>query len=112
MGALKIDCYCNEKQMEKIVGMVAGHLNDSDRSEIADFDDQVGDLRVCVEFETNMDEVTLKASEVLDADWDFLPEDSAVLTSRLRSVVSDYNRSQKEMRYQAHHVLKERGQEL
>ena len=106
MGALKIDCYCNERQMEKIVTLVAEHLSDSDKGDIADFDDVVGDVRVCVEFEAYMDTVQLKTSEILDNDWDLLYEDSAVFTSRLRTVVSEYNRTQKDFRYQAHHVLR------
>jgi len=105
MGALKIDCYCNERQMEKIVSMVAEHLADSDRGDISDFDDVVGDVRVCVEFDAYLDAVSLKASEILDNDWDLLYEDSAVFTSRLRAVVDEYNRSQKDYRYQAHHIL-------
>ncbi len=111
MGALKIDCYCNEKQMEKIVGMVAGHLHDSDRGDVADFDDMVDDMRICVQFDTYMDTVNLRISEVLDSDWDLLYEDTAVFTSRLRTIVDDYNRNEKEAGYQAHHVLDDRWNE-
>ena len=50
MGALKIDCYCNEKQMASLVKAVTGHLYESDRSEIPDFDDVICGVRVCVEF--------------------------------------------------------------
>lgn len=109
MGALKIDCYCDEHQMKKIVDTVTEHLSDSGRYNIANFDDQIGDVRVCVEFDTYMDTVKLKVSEVLDSDWDLLYEDTAVLTSRLRSVLTDYNKDNKEIRYQAHHVLKDRA---
>lgn len=108
MGALKIDCYCNETQMEKMVSMVTKHLSQSDRSEISDFDDVIDDVRVCAEFETYMDSVVLKTAEVLDSDWDLLDEDSAVLASRLRSILDEYNRSNKEIIYQAHHVLADR----
>lgn len=94
MGALKIDCYCDEKQMASLVKAVTSHLYDSDRSEISGFDDVINGVRVCVEFDTYMDEIQLKTSEILDEDWDLLYEDSAVLTSRLRSVVNDYNRSE------------------
>lgn len=108
MGALKIDCYCNEKQMEKMVKMVANHLNDADRREIHDFDDIIGEVRVCVEFDNYMDSVRIKNAEVLDNEWDLLYEDSAVLTSRLRGIVHEYNRNAAESAYQAHHVLKDR----
>ncbi|MBK5722535.1 hypothetical protein JGH11_16800 [Dysgonomonas sp. Marseille-P4677] len=108
MGALKIDCYCNETQMEKIISMVTKHLNESDRTEVSDFDDVIGDVRVCAEFESYMDSVVLKAAEVLDDDWDLLDEDSAVLSSRLRAVLEEYNRNDKEVLYQAHHILKDR----
>ncbi|NDV79320.1 hypothetical protein [Dysgonomonas sp. 511] len=105
MGALKIDCYCNENQMEKIVRMLSAHLRDADRRDVADFDDVMEDVRVCVEFDTYMDVVTLRSAEVLDSDWDLLSEDSAVLASRLRSLLEEYNRNHKESIYQAHHVL-------
>lgn len=108
MGALKIDCYCNETQMKRIVDMVTKHLTESDRSDISDFDDVIDDVRVCAEFETYMDIVALKTAEVLDNDWDLLDEDSAVLTSRLRLLLKEYNRNTKEIVYQAHHVLKDR----
>ncbi len=108
MGALKIDCYCNEKQMEEIVRMVSGHIGDSDKGDIADFDDVVGDVRVCVEFDTYLDGISLKVSEVLDSDWDLLYEDTAVLTSRLRNVVDEYNKSNREIACQAHHIVQDR----
>jgi len=97
MGALKIDCYCDEKQMANLVKAVTSHLYDSDRSEISDFDDVINGVRVCVEFDTYMDMIQLKTSEILDEDWDLLYEDSAVLTSRLRSVVNHYNRSEQDV---------------
>lgn len=91
MGALKINCYCNEIQMTKIVKAIYSHLDDFDSSEVSDFDDTIGDVRVCVEFENYVDGVQLKASEVLDQDWDLLYEDTAVFTSRLRLILEDYN---------------------
>ncbi|MDR1714821.1 MAG: hypothetical protein LBS20_03150 [Prevotella sp.] len=108
MGALKIDCYCNEQQMERIVRHITRHLNESDRTDIADFDTLIGDVRICVEFETYMDTVLLKTSEVLDRDWDLLDEDSAVLASRLKPVLEEYNRNHREAFAQAHHVISDR----
>lgn len=108
MGALKIDCYCNEKQMASLVKAVTGHLYESDRSEIPDFDDVINGVRVCVEFETYMDTVQLKTSEVLDGDWDLLYEDSAVLTSRLRAIVDEYNRNENEACEQSREILSDR----
>ncbi|MDH6309320.1 hypothetical protein M2451_002794 [Dysgonomonas sp. PFB1-18] len=112
MGALKIDCYCNEKQMGKIIDMVAAHLYDSDRGDVADFDDVIDDMRICAQFDTYMDVVNLRISEVLDSDWDLLYEDTAVFTSRLRAILNDYNRNGKESGCQAHHVLADRWDEL
>lgn len=108
MGALKIDCYCDEKQMAGLVKAVTSHLYDSDRSEIADFDDVISNVRVCVAFDTYMDTVQLKTSEVLDNDWDLLYEDSAVLTSRLRNVVNNYNCSEHEACEQSRAVRDDR----
>lgn len=101
MGALKIICYCNEIQMNNIVKAVTVHLYDADDSEVCDFDDTIGGVRVCVGFDYYLDEVRLKNSEILDADWDLLYEDTAVFTSRLRAVVDDYNRQQSFARRQA-----------
>lgn len=107
MGALKIDCYCNEKQMSNIIKTVTTHLYDSDRSEVTDIDDMIDDVRFCVEFETYMDTVRLKSSEVLDEDWGVLYEDTAVLTSRLRNVLSDFNRNDKDARRQAREIRRD-----
>jgi hypothetical protein len=108
MGALKIDCYCNEKQMTDLVKAVTSHLYNSDRSEISDFDDVINGVRVCVEFDTYMDTVQLKVSEILDEDWDLLYEDSAVLTSRLRSVVNEYNRNERDACEQSRAISSDR----
>lgn len=95
MGALKIDCYCNERQMSNIVNMVVNHLNNADLSDVSDLDDVVDGVRICVEFDSYMDTVKLKSSEILDSDWDLLYEDTAVFTSRLKSIMNNYNRSNK-----------------
>ncbi|MDU1892241.1 MAG: hypothetical protein E6767_16275 [Dysgonomonas sp.] len=108
MGALKIDCYCNENQMSNILSLLTKHLSDADRYGIDDFDDVIDDLRVCVEFETYMDTIRLKTSEILDSDWEILYEDTAVFTSRLRSIVDGYNKNRKEAIYQAHHIINDR----
>ena len=112
MGALKIDCYCNEFQMEKVIKMLSSHLYDSDRSEISDFDDAIDDIRVTAEFETYADSIAIKEALILDSDWDILHEDTAVLNSRLRSVLKDYNRNHKEIIYQAHHIINDRREQL
>lgn len=101
MGALKIECYCTEVQMTKILRAVSGHLHDYVCSEVDDFDDTIGGVRVCVQFENYMDGIAVKASEILDEDWDLLYEDTAVFTSRLRSVVTDYNKQQRTARRQS-----------
>lgn len=105
MGALKnylpIECYCSEAQMNKIVKSVTDHIHDSHASDISDIDDSVGNLRVCVEFESYMDKIEIKTSEILDSEWEVLYGDSAVLTSRLRSMITDYNRGNKELRKQS-----------
>lgn len=98
MGALKIDCYCNERQMRGLVKLVADYLNMVDRSALTDIDEEVDGVRLCVEFEIYMDEICLKNSEVLDDDWEVLYEDTAVLTSRLKAVVKAYNRNYEEAR--------------
>lgn len=107
MGALKIDCYCNEKQMSTIVKLIQTHLSDTDDDEVADFDDVIDGVRVCVEFNTYMDSVSVKASEVLDSDWDVLYEDTAVLTSRLKRVVDNHNKNNNEAVRRARQIGKD-----
>lgn len=111
MGALRnylpIECYCNEVQMEKIVKTITTHIYSSHMTDISDFDDNIGDVRVCVEFEPYLDKLEIKASEVLDSDWDLLYGDSAVLTSRLNPILKDYNRGQKELLRQSSDILSE-----
>ncbi|WP_029902210.1 hypothetical protein [Prevotella sp. 10(H)] len=108
MGALKIDCYCDEQQMENILKRIVCHLNDASVNEVSDFDDMIGNVRVCIEFETHMDTVQIKFSEVLDSDWNILFEDSAVLTSRLKPLLKEHNRNHREAFAQAHHIIGDR----
>lgn len=108
MGALKIDCYCNEKQMTSIIKSVTSHLYNSDEMDVADFDDVIGDIRVCVSFDAYMDTVNVKASEILDDEWDLLYEDTAVLTSRLKPIIEEYNRNGREAGEQASDILEDR----
>lgn len=107
MGALKIDCHCNETQMSNIVNSVLRHINNSDRREIPDFDDTIGDVRVCAEFDSYLDIVSIRSSEVLNSDWDLLFEDTAVFTSRLNRLVEDLNDRSKEATRQGFEILKD-----
>jgi len=107
MGALRINCYCNESQMTSIVNTVTSHLHNFDSSDIPDFDDVIDDIRVCVEFDSYPGAVFVETSEILNADWDVLYEDTAVLTSRLKEIVSDYNRSNNEAYSQAMEIRKD-----
>jgi hypothetical protein len=116
MGALRnilpIECYCSEKQMSAIVKEVTRHLYDSDRLSLTDFDDMIGNIRVCIGFEVYLDKVELRSVAVLDSDWDEFYEDTAVLTSRLNNIVKDYNRSQKELVSQSCDILADRLSEM
>lgn len=96
MGALKIDCYCSEVEMNKILKHVIDHIDRCLDGEVADIDEVIGDIRLCVDFDCYMDELRVKASEILDSDWDQLYEDTAVLTSRLKPVIESINRNNKE----------------
>lgn len=111
MGALRnylpIECYCSEAKMNKIVKAITAHINDSQVSDISDFDDSFGDLRVCVDFEPYMDKLEIKAAEILNRDWELLYGDSAVLTSRLNPILKDYNREQKELHEQDSDFMQE-----
>lgn len=91
MGALKIDCYCSEAQMEQILKLVKKHIDQHAGDETPDIDELVGDVRICIDFENYMDELRISASEILDSDWDVLYEDTAVLTSRLKPLIEAYN---------------------
>ncbi|MBK5721390.1 hypothetical protein JGH11_10945 [Dysgonomonas sp. Marseille-P4677] len=107
MGALKIDCYCSETQMTNIVESISSHLYNSDINDISDYDDLLQGVRVCVSFESYLDTVHLKECEVLDNDWEVLYEDTAVLTSRLKLIINDFNRYQKEACNQESEILKD-----
>ena len=108
MGALKRDCHCNETQMSNIVNSVLRHINNSDRREIPDIDDTIGYVRVCVEFDSYLDIVSIRSSEVLNSDWDLLYEDTAVFTSRLNRLVEDLNNRSKEATKQGFEILKDK----
>jgi hypothetical protein len=108
MGALKIDCYCNERQMAGIIKSITSHLYNSDGIDVPDYDDVIGDIRVCVSFDAYMDTINVEESEIFDKDWDLLYEDTAVLTSRLKPVLAEYNRNSKEACEQARNIYDDR----
>ncbi|WP_165022222.1 hypothetical protein [Dysgonomonas sp. ZJ279] len=112
MGALKIECYCDEKKMSDILSMVENHLQESDIRELSDLDKEIGGIRICVDFNTYMDEVKLKGAEILDSDWDLLYEDTAVLNSRLKKVISDFNINWHKVVAQAYDVKSDRLKEI
>ena len=107
MGALKIDCYCNDTQMSNIVNAISRHIDNSDRRNIEDYDDIIGDVRVFVEFNVYMDEFRIIKSEILNDDWDLLYEDTAVLTSRLNNLVKHLEDRSKEATSQGLEILKD-----
>jgi hypothetical protein len=90
--------------MTGLIKSITSHLYNSDGIDVPDYDDVIGDIRVCVSFDAYMDTVNVKASEILDKDWDLLYEDTAVLTSRLKPVLAEYNRDGKEAREQARNI--------
>lgn len=105
MGELKISCYCDEVQMENIVKFVTTYLAEADTCELSDIDDEIEGVRVCVDFDVCMDEISIRCAEIMDgADWDVLPEDSAVLASRLRMAMRDYCRELDESFRQAQQI--------
>lgn len=107
MGALKIDCYCNEQQMSDILSYADRYLTNTDHISLEDIDREFDDIRVCINFEVFMDVVKVKSAEVLDADWDLLYEDTAVLNSRLRHMIQQYNREHTELVNQSAQIQKE-----
>lgn len=107
MGVLKINCFCEEYLMEDILNYISGYLSDTDHLSLSDIDRDFDNVRVCIDFDTYMDSVKIKSAEILDHDWDLLYEDTAVLNSRLRTVVDEYNRNHAELRLQACHIRNE-----
>lgn len=107
MGALKILCYCDEMQMERLVDRIADHLSASSHTDIENIDETIGNLRLCVDFEVFMDKLGITSAEVLDSEWDVLYEDTCVLNSRLRPIIDEYNRSRKYLYRQARDIRSE-----
>ncbi len=107
MGALKIDCYCNEHQMQDILNYTCNYLNYTDHINLNDIDREFEDIRVCISFEVFMDTLRLRSAEILDTDWDLLYEDTAVLNSRLQNILRDYNHNHAELTAQARQIRKE-----
>lgn len=101
MGALKIECVCDEEQMNKIIETITKHIATSDNFDISDIDTTIEEFRVCVEFEVYSHKLEINSSEILDSNWDVLPEDTAVLTSRLRPIIDAYNKDLEESVKQA-----------
>jgi len=108
MGVLKINCFCEEYQLDDIMNYVSCYLANTDHVNIHDIDMEFDSVRVCINFETFMDSVKIISAEILDSDWDLLYEDTAVLNSRLRPVVKKYNRDHTQLITQARQIRSER----
>lgn len=108
MGALKIDCYLSETQMDDILKQVVNHIEKADSYSISDFDDTIHNVRVCVEFNFYLDKREIKSSAILDEDWDELLEDSAVFASRLRKILQDLSIEHDELLSQAQEIRNDR----
>lgn len=105
MGTLAIDCMCTESQMGKILAYITKHLvQNSDGLDISDIDDEIEGFRVCVDFSVFNHKVEIENAEIQDIDWNVIPEDTAVLNSRLRLLMNDYNRDFKESYLQASQI--------
>lgn len=105
MGVLKIGCFCDEKQMDEMEKLVVDSIYSQSFDCLSDIDRPFGDMRICVDFGKSMTTLELKAVEVLDADWDVLYEDSAVLAYRLKLFVNEYNKQKKASRKQALDII-------
>lgn len=101
MEALKIFCYCSEKQMNSLVDHIAEYLTVTDHSSINNIDEEFYDVRLCVDFDVFMDQISIKSAEILNDDWEVLYEDTCVLNSRLRPLIQSYNQSHKQLVRQA-----------
>ena len=101
MGALKIYCHCDENLMNKVLEHVVNHLSIHQQIDLSDIDCELEDIRLCIDFEVFMNTLKIKSAEILNHHWDLLYEDTAVLNSRLKPVLSVYNSSNKELTYQA-----------
>lgn len=107
MGVLKINCYCDEHQMDSIIDYAEKHLTQADHISLTDIDKEFDNLRICIEFEVFMDTVKIRSAEVLDSEWDLLYEDTAVLNSRLYPIVNEYNRNHAELVKQSAQIRRE-----
>ena len=99
MAALKIQCFLDEPQMIMLVDYVSRLLFRFRKDEIEDIDtcfDTIG-IRLCVEFAIGLEEVELKQAEILDYEWNIIDADSAVLRSRLKKIIEDYNYTEKQL---------------
>lgn len=101
MEALKIFCYSSEKQMNSLVDHIAEYLTVTDHSSINNIDEEFYDVRLCVDFDVFMDQISIKSAEILNDDWEVLYEDTCVLNSRLRPLIQSYNQSHKQLVRQA-----------
>lgn len=99
MAALKIQCFLNESQMTSLTEYVSKQLYSSSRNDIEDIDtcfDTMA-IRLCVDFSIGFEIIELKQAEILDEYWNVIDADSAVLRSRLKNILNDYNYSENQL---------------
>jgi len=109
MAALNIECYCTESQMREITEFISNHISNIDLNEPSSFDDIIGNIGISVEFDSLLDELILSKCEVYNWETDdVLDEDTAVLKSRLKCIVNDFNYDNLQLWNQSKEILEDR----
>ncbi|HCO67489.1 MAG TPA: hypothetical protein DIT04_07020 [Dysgonomonas sp.] len=98
MAALKITCFLDETQMTSLTDFISRQLFGCTKDEIEDIDTcfDTMNIRLCVEYSIGLETIELRQAEILDSDWNLIDADSAVLRSRLRRMIENYNYTQKQ----------------
>lgn len=108
MGAPKIIAtYCNTLQIKQFVNRVTDHIHRFDLQDMPDMDEIVFNVRICVDFDDMPDKLRIKTAEVLDQDWDLLPEDSIIFSSMLQPIVDEYNCNHRQAIAQCRQIRKD-----
>lgn len=108
MGTLKINCQLSELEISDILEDVERKLYANNPVDIQDYDDEIHNVRIYVEYDCYLDTISIKTSEILNSDWEVLYEDTAVFTSRLKVIVDNYNQENLQLYNQSVEVQNDR----
>lgn len=107
MGAISVQCFLKEDQLNDIVNYVCDYINQTDFELISELYEDMHDAQFKVDFDKSFGILSVKECFILDDDWNVSESDTQLFSSMLDTIVSDYNTDRRKSIRQSIEILKD-----